>query len=262
MTSLLTLGIYGATWAFILGKLSKRQNVGTSAALPYAVAAGLLVHALAIYQSIVQHSGLQLGIFNIASVFFFVMNLLVLLSSLRMPLHNLFLFLMPLSAVSVAISEFFDTPLTLDASLSPGMLSHILLSILAYSLLTLAAIQALLIAYQNKQLREKHFHGVMGIMPPLQTMERLLFDMVWAGFLLLTLSIVTGAIYIEDLLAQQLSHKTVFSLLSWGVYAVLLAGHQVYGWRGPSAVRWVLGGFAALMLAYFGSKFVLEVVLG
>ena len=101
----------------------------------------------------------------------------------------------------------------------------------------------------------------MGIMPPLQTMEALLFDIVWAGFLFLTLSIITGAIFIEDMLAQKLSHKTVFSILSWLIYAVLLTGHQIQGWRGASAVRWVLGGFAALMLAYFGSKLVIEVIL-
>lgn len=101
----------------------------------------------------------------------------------------------------------------------------------------------------------------MGLLPPLQTMEALLFELVWAGMLFLTLSIITGFIFIDDFFAQKLSHKTVFSLLSWGIYATLLTGRHFIGWRGNTAIRWVLGGFTALMLAYFGSKLVLEVIL-
>ena len=88
-----------------------------------------------------------------------------------------------------------------------------------------------------------------------------MFELVWAGFILLSLSIATGFIFIDDFMAQKLSHKTFFSIASWVIYAVLLWGRTALGWRGMQAVKWTLGGFSALMLAYFGSKLVLEVIL-
>ncbi len=261
MASYLTIALYAVAWGYLLDALIRKQRPVASATLQAIVAAGLVAHALATYELLVRAEGLALGFFNVATLFFFVINLLVLVSSFRKPLHSLFVFLMPLSIIGLIVGKWVENPAVVEHTLAPGMVMHILLSILAYSLLTIASIQALLLTYQNHQLKAKHFHGVMGIMPPLQTMEALLFDIVWAGFLFLTLSIITGAIFIEDILAQKLSHKTVFSILSWLIYAVLLTGHQIQGWRGASAVRWVLGGFAALMLAYFGSKLVIEVIL-
>ncbi|MFL0809700.1 MAG: cytochrome c biogenesis protein CcsA [Agarilytica sp.] len=262
MTSYLTIAVYACAWVYILDALVRKKRELSSHLLLGIIAFGLLAHAATVYFSLVKPVGLELGFFKVASLLFFVINLLVLISSIRKPLHSLFVFLMPLSILGLIVSDIFDGPITTGQSLDTGMVMHILLSILAYSLLTIASIQALMLAYQNRQLKQKHFHGVMGVLPPLQTMETLLFDLVWAGFLFLSLSIVTGVIYIEDILAQQLSHKTVFSIASWVIYAILLAGHQVYGWRGASAVRYVLGGFAALMLAYFGSKLVIEVIIG
>ncbi|WP_245929153.1 cytochrome C assembly family protein [Agarilytica rhodophyticola] len=257
----MTISFYTAAWAYILNALMRRQNIAATKVLAV-IASGLVAHAIAVYFSLVKQDGLELGFFKIASLFFFVINLLVLMSSLRKPLHNLFVFLMPLSIMGLIVGEFFNSPVTSGSQLSPGIVAHILLSILAYSLLTIASMQALLLSYQNKQLKSKQFNGLMSIMPPLQTMESLLFDIVRAGFLFLTLSVITGIIYIDDIFVQKLSHKTVFSLLSWIIYAVLLTGHQIYGWRGAAAIRWVLGGFVALMLAYFGSKLVIEVILG
>jgi ABC-type uncharacterized transport system permease subunit len=101
-------------------------------------------------------------------------------------------------------------------------------------------------------------------MPPLLTMEKLLFRIIWAGFILLTLTLASGVIFSEELFgkAARLNHKTVFGVLSWIIFAALLGGRQVYGWRGRVAVRWTLAGFLMLVLAYIGSKFVLEVILG
>lgn len=261
MTSLITIAIYAVAFADIIySVVLKKQNLASTRVLGI-IAAGMVVHAFSVYNDLMQEQTLALGFFNVISLFFFVINLLVLLSCLKRPLHNLFIFLMPLSIVGMLVSHAFDAPMHGDIELSAGMVAHILLSILAYSLLTIATIQALLLGYQSKQLKQKHFQAVRGIMPPLQTMESLLFDIVLVGFLLLTFSILTGVIYIDDIFEQHLSHKTVFSVISWIIYALLLAGHRVYGLRGAAAIRWVLGGFAALMLAYFGSKLVIEVIL-
>jgi len=121
------------------------------------------------------------------------------------------------------------------ASIDAQLAGHIVLSIVAYSLLTLATLQAILLNYQNNQLKQHHAKAVIGIFPPLQTMESLMFYMVWAGFILLSLSIPTGLVNISD--------------------------RQTFGWRGKVAIRWVIAGFVMLMLAYFGSKFVIEFIL-
>ena len=139
--------------------------------------------------------------------------------------------------------------------------AHIFFSIVAYSLLTIAAFQAIFIALQNWRLRHRHLGSWLQIVPPLQTMEALLFEVLWAGFGLLTLSLITGFLFFEDFFAQHLIHKTVFTLLAWLFYGILLWGRHIKGWRGNTAIRWTLVGFSAMVLGYWGSKFVLEVIL-
>ncbi|MBX2858601.1 MAG: cytochrome c biogenesis protein CcsA [Cellvibrionaceae bacterium] len=227
------------------------------------LACALVFHAGGVYQSISTENGYVLSILKMPSLFFVIINAIVLLSCLSKPkpLRNLFIFLIPLSTAAIAGDVFTNESTAQATHYSPGVTTHVLLSILAYSLLTIATLQALFLAYQNRQLKNKQLRGILGIMPPLQSMESLLFELLWAGQILLTLSIISGAIFIEDLFAQHLVHKTAFSILSWVIYAVLLSGRHFLGWRGPSAIRWTVGGFAALMLAYFGSKLVLEIIL-
>jgi ABC-type uncharacterized transport system permease subunit len=98
-------------------------------------------------------------------------------------------------------------------------------------------------------------------LPPLNTMERVLFELIWAGMALLSVSIISGLIFIDNMFAQHLAHKTVLSFVAWGVLAVLLTGRYRFGWRGMRAVKWTLWGCGFLPLAYFGSKFVLEILL-
>jgi ABC-type uncharacterized transport system permease subunit len=180
---------------------------------------------------------------------------------LRRPLDTALALLFPLSALSIVVSFALRGPDTHFQYLSMGVLSHIILSILAYSLLSLCAIQAMVLAIQERALKNRHLKGVLNVLPPLQTMETILFELLWGGFILLSLAILTGAIYVENLFAQHLVHKTVFSIVGWCIFAGLLWGHRQLGWRGHTAVRWTLTGFAALVLAYFGTKLVLEVIL-
>ena len=146
-------------------------------------------------------------------------------------------------------------------SVSAGMEVHILTSILAYSLLNIAAVQAILLAIQDWQLHDHRSGRFIRSLPPLQTMESLLFQMIGAGLVLLTISLISGVMYIHDLFEQHLAHKTVLSVLAWIVFSVLLWGRYFHGWRGQTAIRWTLVGFVSLMLAYFGSKMVLEIIL-
>ena len=121
--------------------------------------------------------------------------------------------------------------------------------------------QSVLLWIQDRQLHNRHPGGFVRALPPLQVMESLLFQMIALGFVVLTLSLFSGVLFLENVFAQHLVHKTVLSILSWLMFGVLLWGRWRRGWRGKTAIRWTLGGFFSLMLAYFGTKFVLELIL-
>ena len=169
--------------------------------------------------------------------------------------------LYPLAALSVLVSALAPGNASPLADIGTGLLLHIGSSVLAYALLTIATLQAAAVALQDHQLRHRHTTGLIEILPPLELMETILFGLVWAGLLLLTLSIGSGMVFLENMFAQHLVHKTVLSIAAWWVFAVLLWGHRQRGWRSRTAVRFTLVGFGSLMLAYFGSKLVLEVIL-
>ena len=135
---------------------------------------------------------------------------------------------------------------------------------LAYSLFTLAALHAILMAVAERRLHRGRLTPLFAGLPPLLTMEALLFRLIHIAFGLLTLTLISGAVFSEHIFgkALQFNHKTVFAVLSWLIFAALLFGRHRYGWRGRVALRWTLTGFAVLLLAYVGSRFVLEVVLG
>ncbi|WP_049721618.1 cytochrome C assembly family protein [Gilvimarinus polysaccharolyticus] len=223
-------------------------------------AVALIAHGTGCALLIVQPKGLALSLFPVSSLIFCTVNIVVLLSAARKPLHNLFIILFPLTIVAI-ITSLLPPSNNVLLPLTVGLTSHILLSILAYSLLTIATLQALFLAFQNHRLKQKRSLGPRGLLPPLQTMESLLFELLWAGQLLLTGAIISGIIFLDDIFAQHVVHKTVFTLFAWLIYSILLWGRHSLGWRGYTAIRWTLVGFVMLMLAYFGSKIVLEFIL-
>jgi len=194
----------------------------------------------------------------------FITNLIVavlLFLSRRKPVQNLLLVGYPLAMITLLLALFLEPPSHRVQQAQAGILLHASLSIVAYSIFSVAALQALLLFIQNKQLKTHISSRLIKALPPLQTMESMLFETIWAGMLLLTLSILTGALFFEDLFAQHLVHKTAFSLIAWVIFSILLLGRHIYGWRGPTASRWTLGGTIILMLGYLGSKLVLELIL-
>ncbi|HSX84132.1 MAG TPA: cytochrome c biogenesis protein CcsA [Cellvibrio sp.] len=254
--------LYSIAWVILMRSVSRRQ---TAAPVIFSalLAAGLAAHGFGLHQQMILPDGYHFAFFKISSLFFWTANFLIMLSSLRKPLHNLFLITLPISVAALLGSLYSETTvspvyLKLDAKTA----AHILLSILAYSTMIVATVQTLLLAFQNYQLRHRHPTGLVRLLPPLQTMEHLLFELLWVGEVLLTLVIVTGIFQIESIAAQHLHHKIVFTALAWLIYAILLWGRHYLGWRGNSAIRWSLSGFASLVLAYLGSKFVLEMILG
>ena len=224
--------------------------------------AALLFHGAVTYYTVFTPAGVDLGFYKVSSLIFLVINSACFLSLTRRPLQNLLIVLMPLSAVSVLVSAFGpSTSVPTEAGLSGGMIVHIGSSVVAYALLTLAAIQSALVAVQDHQLKSNHTRGIVQILPPLQLMESMLFELLWVGVAMLTVAIASGAVFVDDIFAQHLAHKTVLTIIAWLLFSLLLWGHYQLGWRSQTAVRLTLAGFALLMLAFFGSKLVLELVL-
>lgn len=261
--SIIAIFAYLAT-AFIL--LTYARNVPATTAPPQLIGGllgcAIIAHTLSTFLNIATPLGFDLGFFPISSLIFWFICCMALLTYLRHePIDRLLLILLPMAALSVAISVAFDGDYTPRQDLDHGIVAHILVSMLAYSVLALAALQALLLGLQVRELKHKHTRGLIDALPPLQTMERTLFELIWTGFILLGLSILTGGVFLEDIFAQHLVHKTTFSICAWIIFGMLLWGRTWLGWRGKTAVRWTLIGFALLMLGYLGTKLVLELVL-
>ena len=178
------------------------------------------------------------------------------------PLENLFVMVLPLGALSVAGSITSTGPIIPRADFGDGLLAHVLISLLAYTALAMAAGQSIILALQERSLRQKSSIGFVKLLPPLQTMETLLFQLLWVGLITLTLSIGSGFLFLTDMFAQSVVSHTILASASWVIFAVLLAGRYAFGWRSTLATRATLVGFTLLVFAYFGSKFVIEILLG
>lgn len=219
------------------------------------------LHAFSAYGVIKTPEGIYFSFFQIASLFGWVIAAVAIIASFYRPVSNLALLAYPSAAMGILLSLIVNTETTPLPALSSEILFHITLSILAYSVLAIAVAQSLLLYAQNHQLKHKHMTGLVQFLPPLQTMEKLLFEMIWAGLILLSISIASGFLFLENLFAQHLVHKTTLSIAAWLTFAVLLWGRHQLGWRGITAIKGTMIGFSLLVLAYFGSKLVLEIIL-
>ncbi|MFT7286667.1 MAG: ABC-type uncharacterized transport system permease subunit [Halieaceae bacterium] len=221
----------------------------------------LCCHGVLTWYNLFGETGANFGFFRIFSLIFLAVNSACLIALAWRPLQNLLIVLFPLSAVAVLIATLGPDTAAAQHGLRLGVVVHIGSSVMAYAVLTLAAIQAALLAAQDAQLKRRQMGGLLGALPPLQLMESMLFELIWVGVAALTLSIATGMIFMENIFAQHLVHKTVLSIVAWILFSVLLWGRHQLGWRSQTAVRLTVSGFTLLMLAFLGSKLVLELVL-
>lgn len=202
----------------------------------------------------------QLHFFAALSLVGMAMAAVTLLQSVRQQATALHIVVMPIAAACVipfALQPNPAAPLDLDWRIQ----WHAWLALFSYATLSVATVTALMLAAQERRLRQRRTLVTSSVLPPLIQIETLLFRLLLAAFVLLSLTLVSGAAFIDDLFAQHLVHKTVLSILSWIVLGVLLAGRQRYGWRGRKAVRLTLLAMGLLLLAFFGSKLVLELIL-
>ncbi len=202
----------------------------------------------------------SLSLANTLSAIGLVLGLTALIALLRPPFVGLGVLALPLAGIC-ALATGLGTEAN-RAPLSWPLQAHVLLSVIAYAVLTLGAGLAILMAIQHRRLRQHRPGGVTSLLPPLETTERSLFTTIGVGFALLSLAVFSGLVFVDNVFAQHLVHKTVLSIFAWVIFAVLLLGRWRFGWRGQTAVTWTLSGFGGLVLAYFGSRIVLELLLG
>ncbi|MDP7537626.1 MAG: cytochrome c biogenesis protein CcsA [Methylococcales bacterium] len=247
--------------------IAKNKNTSHTGSFPHLQPLTLgwiavLLHTTTVTQQLFTPEGLNLNFFTAGSLVSNILVWLFLLAALtRPPIEKLALAIFPIAALMLGIQSYIEIKPQILANHSWQMNLHILTSIIAFSLFNIAAFQAVLLAIQDHQLHSPRPHKLVFSLPPLQTMELLLFQMIGAGMLFLSGSLLSGFFFLEDLFAQHLAHKTVLSLLAWVVFGILLSGRIRYGWRGKKAIRGTIIGFIFLTLAYFGSKLALELIL-
>ena len=229
-----------------------------------AILAPLALHGGLLYAEMFSRSELRFGFAYALSVMLWLTALFYWLESFWFDLDLLQAPVLIAAALSVPLPALFPGSAAAGAyAASVEFRLHLVLAMLAYSLFTIAILHALLMAVAERRLRWRG-EAAANSLPPLLTLERLLFRLIGAAFVLLTLTLATGFAFSETLFgrAMRFDHKTVFAILSWLTFGGLLAGRWLHGWRGRTALRWTLTGFVLLILAYVGSRFVLEVILG
>lgn len=226
--------------------------------------AALLIHGMALHGALFPGGQMRFGFGVAISLMIWLAICFYWVETLYARLDGLHALAMPAGVVGAVLPALFPVEHVLTNAGSPAFRAHFIIAMLAYSLFTLAALHALLMAVAERQLHNARLTRALAGLPPLLTMEALLFRLIGIAFVLLTLTLVSGVVFSETLFGQafRLDHKTVFAIVSWLLFGTLLAGRHLRGWRGRVALRWTLAGFVALMLAYVGSRFVIEVVLG
>lgn len=259
-----------ATLYIVAGAVLWRQLVrgkvsaGTTRSTIIAIGAiAVLVHARILHGDLWLENGLNLALTNAASLIAWAVAAIFVLTTLVRPIDSLGIIVMPLAAVAVVAAWIWPGTNVVLPSGTIAQSTHIVVSVLAYGLLSLTAVQSLLLLAQEGQLKHRQSSAFMRALPPLQTMEQLMFQLMGLGLILLTLTLISGGFFSEHLFGQPLrfTHHVILSVFAWIVFTVLLLGRWRFGWRGRPAIRWTLAGFALLLLAYFGSKLVLEVIL-
>ncbi len=249
---------FGAIWHHMQARASGNDSARIKFLAPWTLT--VVAMAIMVGSQLFAESGLNFYFYNALFVAAFTICSILYLVSLFKQVEHLGLIVLPVTLTCIILNILFLKEGS-QVTLSLGIQAHIITSIIAFSILGLAAVQAILLFFQDRTLRSHTNTGILRILPSLHESETLLFQTISLGVVMLTITLASGFIYLEDIFAQHLAHKTLLSSLAWLVFVILLWGRMQFGWRGTTAIRWSLSGFTFLILAYFGSKFVLELVL-
>jgi ABC-type uncharacterized transport system permease subunit len=253
--------LYGAaTWL----RSPATGDVRRARASAVLVVLALVLQAVTLWRSVVTPEGLDLSFAHALSLVAWLTVLVAGFSGVLARLPAVGNVVLPVAALCALAPMAGGSPHRFQFGGETWGTVHIAVALVAYALFVVAALQALLLTGLEKRLhRGKALLDDDGSVP-LLTLERFLFRLVGAGFVLLTLTLASGLIFSEQLFGKPVTftHKNLFAVLGWLAFGILLIGRWRAGWRGRRALYWILGGTALLVLGYLGSKFVSEIVLG
>jgi ABC-type uncharacterized transport system permease subunit len=229
-----------------------------------AIFVALALQGFGLYDGLFSAGGMRFSFSYALSLMLWLAVLIYWLEGFRSRMDGLQPMVLPLAALCAALPVIFPQVRIIEHADTWGFKLHFLAAMLAYSLFTLSAMHAVFMGFVERKLHHRELTKYLASLPPILTMEALLFRMIVIAFSLLTLALGSGIMFSEALFGKALvlDHKTLFAFASWGIFAALLIGRHAYGWRGRIALRWTLAGFLLLFLAYIGSRFVSEVLLG
>jgi ABC-type uncharacterized transport system permease subunit len=246
-----------------LAQAHARASSAAAATAQWLPAFALAGHAVLVSTVVFAGGGVDLSLANALSAVAGLIALFAWLGSRSGALPGVAVVALPVAAIAVLLPRVFVNPHRMSFADEPWAALHITVALVAYAMLIVAALQALLLLSLERRLHRGVAARGEAAMPPLLTLERFLFRLVLLGYALLTVTMLSGIVFSEELFGKPLTltHKVVFSVLGWLAFSALLVGRYRYGWRGRTALRWILAGSALLLLAYIGSKFVLEAIL-
>ena len=258
--------LYFVAAGLLVHNLLQRQTITAKRKqliLGLAVAA-VIMHGVLLHHNLWLVNGLNLSFSNAIGLVSFAVAIIFVLTSLRTPLENLGIVILPIAAITIIYQWVWPGQFLIIHTVPPYQGLHIIISLLSYSLLSLASAQALILLLQDHQLRTHQPGRFINVLPPVETMEYLMTQMIVVGFLLLTLTVVTGVFFSEAIFGQafKFNHHVLLSGLGWLVFGGYLVARWQFGLRGRNAAIWVLSGITLLALGFLGTKFILEIVLG
>lgn len=240
--------------------LVNQVGIRTKTVLVSAVLA-LTFHAVLLSDLILSGTGQNLSILNVASLISFIISLFMSVAMVKTRIWFLLPVVYSFAAINLSAATFVPTAFITHLEHNPKLLIHISLALFSYSTLSIGALYALQLAWLDHKLKNKKALTINPNLPPLMMVERQLFNIILIGTALLTATLITGFVFVQDMFAQGKAHKGVLSFMAWIVYSVLLWGHYQKGWRGKKVTWFAVAGATLLTLAYFGSRFVREIIL-
>ena len=252
--------LYALAIATIVPGLVQQTGIKAKTVFISAVIA-LAFHGWLLSDLIFGESGQNLSILNVASLISFIIALFMSVAMLKTRLWFLLPVVYSFSAINLMAATFLSSAFITHLENEPKLLIHISLALFSYSTLSIGALYALQLAWLDHKLKSKKALVINPNLPPLMMVERQLFKIILIGTLLLTGTLLSGTFFIHDMFAQGKAHKGILSFIAWIIYTTLLWGHYQKGWRGRKVTWFAVAGATLLTLAYFGSRFVKEIIL-
>ncbi len=244
--------IFYVSAIFFLWRSCHKPETNASTIANVLIIVGWIFQGAAMHTLIELENGQNLSITNLSGTVSWLMILLLVITNLRSQVNLMIMFMLAVAAISQLLANWYPSSMLLMKSGQAAAVAHVLSSLLAYSFLALAALQASMVWWLDRKLRS-HIGAPNPILPPLLAMEKLLFRLILLGFVVLSISIGIALIYLYEIIWLQSTHKIILSVAAWMMFSLLLLGHWRMGWRGQQAAKWTLIGFAMLALGSFGT---------